>query len=229
MKKSKIFLTVLPILVCMFFFSIGFASWTVVVPVSKSTDTAGDLIVDKVYNSTDYITVDSIAVFDYSSLHFLNSGKASDSGSVIVTCTVDLEKCRSRFEEKNQTWSGKLTVSTSLTYANVIALDGSESLFAEINDGTYYRKVTANIKVGDSATACTVNNGGSFVTATGTLENLASTGMYTFGLEFVISIPEDMPGTDIPANFRHCFGQYLKSFTDDKTEFIAAARITETE
>ena len=224
-RKSNIFLTVLPLCIAMIFFSVGFGSWSVILPdpITPAVSVGG-IGVDNVYHSSDYVAVSAISTFDYSSLHFLtSSGATSDTGSVTVTCTVDIDACRDRMQEKGTAFDGALTLCVSLFYKNLAT--ESYALFAPIDDGVNYRSVSAKLRTPTTSTPAVLENGGTTLLATATLTDLPSSGEYTCGVEFVLHIPENLAGTEIPANFRQCFGQYLKNFAGDKTEFVATAYI----
>ena len=226
MKKSPIVLAILPFLISALLFSVGFSTWTLAAPVEASTETSFSVSVEPIYKTDEFISVGSMQMFKYSSLHFVNSsGAPSDTGSVVVTCELDLDACRKAMGSK---WDGSLSVRVDLLYANLCVEDGeSYDLFAEI-DGEYKKSVSANLLYGNSVTACSLTNGGSFVYATATVNPGASaTGTYTFGIEFVFDVPMNRPGTEIPSNFRHVFGQYLKNKTNDKTDFIVTARVVD--
>ena len=224
MKKIKFVFMFLPMLICIAIFSIGFASWSVLP--SSGGSMGVSVTVDDVYYSTDYVTVNSIDVSDYTTLHFLDSGAASDEGYITVTCQIDLDACYNRMISKGKTWDGTLSLSVALFYSNV--LDGGTSLFSDVDDGTYYKKVTAIVD-GVNASSCNLVNNGAIVEANAELTGLSSTGKCTFDMKFVLNIPEKLKDTDTPANFRYLFGQYLKNTQDDKTVFISSARVVDVE
>ncbi|MBO7304650.1 MAG: hypothetical protein J6V09_05450 [Clostridia bacterium] len=226
MKNAKIVLAILPFLVCALLFSVGFSTWTLAVPSEVSAETSFSVSVAPIYKADEFISVTKMDMFKYSSLHFVDSnGAPSDVGSLVVSCEVDLDACREALGSK---WNGALSVRIDLLYSNLCLEDGeSYNLFQEIS-GEYQKSMGANLIVGDTKTACSLTNGGSYVSVTATVNpGTAATGTYSFGLEFAFNVPMNKPNTEIPSNFRHVFGKYLKNKPNDKTDFIVTARITE--
>ena len=115
LKRISVFFTVFPLLISLLLFSVGFASWTAVVPVSDAYTQEIGMSVDNVYYSTDYIKVKKIDLFKYTSFHFLDSSdQASDVGYITVKCEIDLGACKMRLEEKGKSWDGTLDLSLAL-------------------------------------------------------------------------------------------------------------------
>ena len=228
MKKTQTLLAILPCLIAMLLFSVGFSTWTLVAPVEKSAETSFSVSVDSVNRTDKFIEVSAMEMFKYSSLHFVDSEDApTDKGSVVVTCEVDIDACK---EKLGAAWDGYLDVRVDLLYAN-LCLDSGESyeLFAPLS-GEYKKSISANFLYGSTSSACQIENYGSFVYATAKINpGTSATGSYSFGIEFVFDIPMNKPDSTTPSNFRHVFGKYLKNKTSDKTDFIATARITSVE
>lgn len=240
MKKTTAVLLVFPLLVLTCLFSVGFSSWLVATPPSDSSSASLGIVTEGVYMSDEYISVpeDSqgekgIYISKYSSLHFLDAdNKPSDSGSIVVTCEVNVDKLCERLSEKGIAYEKSITYVVVLSYESI--LDGGEGykLFEPIDDGSYYRSVSVNTVVGENRTAISsdgIKNLGDTVIATGTVTHLPNSGTFTFGVEFVLNIPEMLKDTETPANFRHLFGKYISNIKDNETKFLASARIVETE
>lgn len=240
MKKTTVILMIFPLFVLTCLFSVGFSSWLVAAPPSDSSSASLGIVTEGVYMSDDYISIpeDSeerkgIYISRYSSLHFLDSaGNPSDTGSIVVTCEVNVDKLCERLSEKGIAYEKSITYVVVLSYESI--LDGGEGykMFSPIDDGKYYRSVSVNTVVGENRTAISsdgIKNLGDTVIATGTVTGLPNSGTFTFGVEFVLNIPENLKGTETPANFRHLFGKYISNIKDNETKFLASARIVETE
>lgn len=228
MKRSSFLLAVLPFLICAMMFSVGFSTWTLAAPVEESTETSFSISVDEVHKTNEFITVTAMEMFGYSSLHFVDSeGNPSDTGSIVVTCEVKIDNCK---KEMGDAWNGQLDVRIDLLYSNLCLGDGeSYELFAPLSNG-FKKDVSAYLRVGETRTAVSIQNEGSFVYAQATVSpGVSATGTYSFGLEFVFDIPMNKPETSVPSNFRQVFGKYLKNKTGDVTDFIATARVLSTE
>lgn len=224
MKKTQILMTVLPLLIATMIFSVGFSTWTLAAPTAISAETSFSATTDPIFSVGDMLSIQKIDTFNYSSLHFVDaSGAPSDTGSLVLTCEIDVDACR---EAMGDSWTGSLTVRIDLLYSN-LALEEGESydLFAPLS-GEFQKSVSANLLVGNSSTPSAISNHGSYVYTTVTVSpGIDAVGPYSFGVEFLFNIPMNKPGTDIPANFRQTFGKYLKVKLNDKTDFVATARI----
>ncbi len=248
MKKMTAVLLIFPVFVLTSLFSVGFSSWFVTSPVYVSSTTTFGVVTEGVYMSDDYISIPEyvygengeleqkgIYISRYSSLHFLApDGKPSDTGSIIVTCDVDVDKLKERLSEKGLEYENSITYVVTLTYENILDGGSGYKLFETVDDGTYYRSVSGvNTLVGENKTAVSnIQNLGDALIATGTVSGLGDSGTFTFGVEFVLNIPEMLKDAETPANFRHCFGKYISNKANGETKitkFSASARIVETE
>jgi hypothetical protein len=220
---------ILPLLIAAVFFSVGFSSWLITSPTIPSMLSSG-LFAENVYLSKEYVTAKTISISNYSTLHFVDSnGAASDTGSIVVSSTLNVDKCLERLNEKNLSYDNSLNVLLSLSYRNIT--DPSHKLFALINSNGYHSSITGvNLLVGQNKTqiASVINNGDSIILSF-EINNLPDSGEYDFGVEFILNIPQNNSVDNTPSNFRNCFGKYIKNFANDKTQFVASVRVSETE
>ena len=210
------------ILVSVFMFSVGFSSWLVINP-TVSGDQSGSFSAYEVYQHIVYTRQD---MFQYSSLHFSNSKReALDQGTISTYYTLYIDECNKEF---GSDWQ----VTFTLSYANIVGTL-KEGLFSGVNDGTYSRSISASVigsTYGDfsgtaasTLTADVVNNGTSVVVTVAS-SALSKSGTYYLRVDHIFNIPKNTT-EDVPSNFRHMFGQYLKNFDNDKTEFITTAEV----
>lgn len=230
MKKIGLLFSVLPLLMCVVIFSVGFASWTASIPIS-GTSSIG-ITSNNVYYSTDYVNVSEIDIFDYTSFHFLDTSDEaapvpSDVGYITVRCKIDIDACKSRIVERGKVWDGTLDLTVALFYSGV---DGGVELFGERDDGGYYRSVSASVE-GLTASDCTLTNMGTIVEAEATLVDLPNSGECCVDVKFALNIPENLKGTETALNFIDLFGKYFEKVDDTKSNiiFIASARIDDVE
>ena len=227
MKKPQILITILPLLIAMMMFSVGFSTWTLATTTEVSVETSVSVTTTPIYGDGEMLSITELKVFDYSSLHFLDADNPSDTGSIVVSCAVNLDNYK---QDVGEAWDGSITVRVDLLYTNLCLGDGeSYDLFTPLS-GEYQKSVSANLILDGNKTAASLVNNGSYVYATVTVTpGVDATGIYDFKVEFLFNIPMNKPGTEIPSNFRHTFGQYLKNKGTDKTSFVSTIRFASEE
>lgn len=122
--------------------SIGFSSW-VIVQDSNPLHIQGNIDVDNVINSKDYVYLDTskgdnesgITCFNYTDTGYLNeSDTITDTGYIDAYFIIDLEKCKTLFTEYNS-----IDVLLTLKYANNNPT--TFNIFEDDNQSSGYRKV----------------------------------------------------------------------------------------
>lgn len=229
MKRFSFIFKFLPLLMCFVLFSVGFASWTAVKPIGESASASAGMIASNVYQCA---KVSNIDVFDYTSFHFLDTSnlsdpKPTDVGYINVECEIDIDECKARIAEKGDSWNNTLDITVALFYSGV---DDSVKLFDEVDDGSYYRSVTASL-VGQSATGVKLANSGSVLNVEAKLTGLANSGKCKFNIKFAINIPENLQGTDTALNFISLFGKHFYKLNGNSSNinFIATTAVKNVE
>lgn len=115
-------------------FSVGFASWTITYSYSVA-EVSGSFEADDVVESKNFIEIEVIDVLKYNSSGFMNPDRTRDS--IVVRGTVDLNGCRTSFENSTQ-----IQIELKLKYADNIST--TYNLFNKIESTTATQKIPSN-------------------------------------------------------------------------------------
>ena len=227
MKRLRSLMLAMPLLFCMTMVSIGFSSWIIVAPSGMNMTATGELHSYGVAHSTDLIYLyGDVEIFDYRAESFVDAnGNLTDSGKISVTYRINLANCKSSF---GNDWNGSLDLHLSLLAKNVRDVNDGKLFNTSMNNTIahdtykYSYAITATV---DGASKTITNIEGKILNIDTTLTGLASTGTKDIKVVYTFSIPKNLTGSDIPANFRHCLGRYLREASEDKagTEFVSTA------
>ena len=228
LKKIKMLMTVIPLLLSLSLFSVGFAGWVSVIPTTPA-GAGGNIHSYGVSESSKLIDiVDDVSVFKYRAESFVDeSGNLVDSGIIAVKYRINLDECSKEFGDN---WDGSLELHLTLRAHNVREVAGSTALFDTTKNGktalegyTYSYSITAKV---DGADAEIKNTGGTTLEIDYTIQSSEKTGDKDVTVVYTFNIPKNLEtGSNIPANFRHCLGQYLKENkeNDEGTKFVSSA------
>lgn len=218
LKRLQLMMTVIPLLLAMTLFSVGFAGWVSVAPAANS-DLGGTIHSYGVTNSNKLVQLYDMKVFKYRAESFLDDdGNLVDEGKITVTCTVNPEECALQFGED---WNGSLKLHIVLRVANV----GKADLFnTEMNgkapasypNNKYQYSISATVQ----GEAVDVHNSGTELTIEYGFKTSTSVELQ---VEYTFAIPKNLTESNVPANFRHCFGMYLQESGNERTKFISSA------
>lgn len=228
------------ILVSVFMFSVGFSSWLVINP-TVSGDQGGSF---SAYEVRELVKHNTQEMFQYSSLHFTNSEHDElDKGTISAYYVLYIDDCNKEYngtDSSGKQISWKLTL--TLSYANLVSTP-AVGLFSEVNADGYSRQVTSKITaiphfaLEDDQVLASGNftndaesiehdltNNETSLTLSVDSSKLPKSGTYFLKVDYIFNIPKKTTG-GVPSNFRHMFGQYIKNFKNDKTEFITIAEV----
>lgn len=236
LKKIKMLMTVIPLLLSLSLFSVGFAGW-VILPLDqfpKSESVKGSI---QSFDAPTLITTDELQMFSCKNEYFTNNeGDPASVGKITAPYTLKLANCREDFKNWND---GKLTIHFSLAAENIIDCGKNGESDVRIFDfkateGTRYvygisvEAVEASagsfsfteIKTSDDGTQilfdCIVSDLGS-----------VSADEVDFNLVFNFNIPrETADANPHHGNFLHCFGKYIRvksDGTEPLTHFVTSA------
>lgn len=222
-KRIKFIALLMSVAMALTLFTSGFAVWYHFKPIdttyNESIDSFG------VDDSTSFIKLTNMQVFEFSSLYFIkydSGGKKepTDEGKITVKYNVNIDNCKRLLSEAGETYDNTLTVELTLGYENLT--DSSYKLFEEINEGNNVKTISARIN-DISVDASGIANNGEIITVTHTLTGLPDSGTYDMTVEYVFNVPYN--NEEKIGNFRNNFGKYLKTFEEDKTQFVTTAKI----
>ena len=220
LKRLQLLMTVIPLLLAMTLFSVGFAGWVSVAPAADET-IGGTIHSYGVSDSSALVDLDNMTVFKYRAECFVNDdGESLDYGKINVTYIVNPANCA---EEFGKDWNGSLKLYIVLRVINA----GKADLFntGNINNEAGYR-YSISAKVQNTETPVQYDSTEHTLTIEYGFVNLDKTSTSVeLQVEYTFSIPRCIYGTNTPANFRHCFGQYLKESEDpqERTKFVSSA------
>ena len=125
--KIKLIFSLLPILISLSLFSVGFASWTITNVEKQIFD--GDLITDNIDNNEQYIALDSYITFKYYDIGFIkiyekNSATIENTTSLTYNYKIDLFNCKQALKE-NSTF----VISFTFTHTNIIKNESTKEEF----------------------------------------------------------------------------------------------------
>lgn len=225
MRKIKYLALLMSLTTVLTILSVGFSAWMNLKPASYSLTgpSAGKLTAFAVNRSTDFISQESISIFNYSAFSFTKGGSPVDSGSVTVNYKINLKAYCAANGIDSYTSLESIVLDFSLTHENT---RNNTALF------TATAGKTIEVFINGSKFTGTVNNSGNLLSLRQTL-NLAgievdANGCFTIPVEYRFTIAQ--------ASFRSLFGQFLLngvSATDSDgnptkltTTFITAASIS---
>lgn len=120
----------LTILMLISLFSVGFASWTISYSYTVSVD--GSFEVNDAISSSEFIEIETVEVLQYTKSGFIGSDKTRDS--LIISGTVNLDKCRLSFSS-----SSKIQIELKLSYSSAIST--TYDIFSNIESVNAYQKL----------------------------------------------------------------------------------------
>ena len=236
MKKIRLICVLLTVAACLVLLATGFAAWYPINRDPQVIDPGNDpnwgrINVYSAAGVVDCIKLrDSATVFKYNVFSFCDAeGNATDEGEIELVYSVDVGKLAAAMQEaKGADWT-EATLHLGLTYANIIGTD--PGLFADVRtDGTPNRIVTVTVD-GDTATH-SVNASGNELTFEYAFSRAALDAAQTDAngnkiFNFTVRVNFNVPSNGgKSANFRNCFGKYIKS-GEDGTSFTAAVYFVE--
>ena len=244
MRRLIKYIPILMSMLCsVFMFSVGFSSWIMIKPIGAPG--GGSFSAHEV---RELVKHNNMEMFHYSSLSF-STKDANDktvelqSGTISAYYILYINDCNGEYKGTDS--SGKQIdwkLSMTLSYSNISGTPEG-GLFVDIDKDTYYRKVTSavtaipsftlgsdqalssnNFATGAIAVEHSLTNNGTSIVLSIDSSWLPASGTYFLKVDYIFDIPKNTSG-GIPSNFRHMFGQYLKDFENDKTEFITTAEV----
>ncbi len=220
MRRLKSLTLALPLLLCMTMVSVGFSSWMLLRADPKTV--TGSFGVYGVSNSTDLIYMyGDVDVFDYKAESFVDKdGKPTDVGKITVPYRVNIDKCKDTY---GNSWGGSLDLHLTLRAENVREVDGGKLFDTSKNNtqahDSYKYSYAISVAVNGVEKPITSNDG-TAITLDTRLTDLGSSGVKEISVVYTFAIPKNLVGSQIPANFKHCFGKYLQEAGEGRARTV---------
>lgn len=220
LKRIRSLALALPLLLCMTMVSVGFSSWVLFRTDPKTVQ--GSFGVYGVSNSTDFIYLyGDVEVFDYRAESFVDKdGKLSDVGKITVPYRVNVDECKAAYGDA---WGGSLDLHLTLRAENVRQVDGGKLFDTSKNNteayDSYKYSYSISVKINGVEKPITTNDG-TAITLDTRLTDLGSSGVKEVSVVYTFAIPKNLVGSEIPANFKHCFGKYLQEAGEGRARTV---------